>query len=151
MNIRRLGVGLILLSGWALHAQSAGDNKLIEKVKQQSVSSLDGTLPGEPLEKFIATQGGAGADLYWEVNDCAPLPGTKKQKDLVCVEVQAQLPDQRGFVVRIKVGSSKKAASETPEFYSADLITPGQTLQLKHLGELAPALAKTNRSQNAQQ
>jgi hypothetical protein len=67
------------------------------------------------------------------------------------VETQAQLPDGRGIVVRIKVGNSKKADLDKPEFYSTDLITPGETFQLKKLSDLPPALVKTHPQQNAQQ
>jgi hypothetical protein len=151
MRIVRFGLLWLLVAGVMLEAQNSSDTKTIDKVKQLSVASLDPSLPDQPLEKFLQTEAGANAEFYWEVNDCAPPPGVKKQKgSAVCVEAQAQLPDQRGIVVRIKVGNSKKSDSDKPEFYSADLITPGETLQLKKLGDLPAGLAKTNGQQNPQ-
>jgi hypothetical protein len=152
MRIVRFGLLGLLFAGVMLEAQSSSDTKMIDKVKQLSVASVDPSLPDQTLEKFLQTEAGANAEFYWEVNDCAPPPGVQKQKgSAVCVEAQAQLPDQRGIVVRIKVGSSKKSNSDKPEFYSADLITPGETLQLKKLSDLPAGLAKTNRPQNPEQ
>jgi len=151
MKTIRIGVCAVLFCSVLTDAQNSTD-KLIDKVKQLSVSSLDATLPDQTLEKFLQAEVGANAEFYWEVNDCAPPPGTKKQKDSPeCVETQAQLPDGRGLVVRIKVGNSKKADLDKPEFYSTDLITTRETLQLKKLSDLPPALVKTHPQQNAQQ
>jgi hypothetical protein len=151
MRAIRIGCCALLFGSILMHAQNAADNKTIDKVKQLSVASLDATLPDEPLEKFLQTEAGANAEFYWEVNDCAPPPGAKKQKDSpTCVETQVQLPDGRGIVVRIKVGNSKKANLDKPEFYSTDLITPGETFQLKKLSDLPPTLVKTHSPQNAE-
>lgn len=151
MKTIRIVLYAVLFCCVLAHAQSSSD-KLIDKVKQVSVSSLDPTLPDQTLEKFLQTEAGANAEFYWEVNDCAPPPGTKKQKDSPeCVETQAQLPDGRGLVVRIKVGNSKKADLDKPQFFSTDLITSAETFQLKKLSDLPPALVKTHPQQNAQQ
>src|SRR5215472_9200815 len=149
--MRKLHIGVwgLVLGSTLVAAQNSGDAKIIERVKQLSVASVDSSLPDQPLEQFLQSAAGPNAEFYWEVNDCAPPPGTKKPKDApVCVEAQAQMPDQRGMVVRIKVVSSKKSNAEKPEIYSADLITPGETLQLKKLSDIPPALAKANHPQN---
>lgn len=137
---------------WAQKNENdARDAKLIRQVKQLPASQLDSALPSMSLEKWLRVEAGADAEFQWEVNDCGEQTGTAEDRGRdfpMCVEVDARMKDQRTIVVSVTVGTFKKGAFGKPAVFYAQLNTPHQTIDIRHLSDLPIALMKTRGASN---
>jgi len=152
--MRKLSVITIYLVASAIcaHAQAGmtktQDAKLIADIKQMSVSELDPTLPRLGFEKWLRVEAGADPIFSWEVNDCGEQTGSvaDRGRDIpVCVEVDASMKDGRNITILVAVGTTKKVPAGRSRLYFSQLTTPGETIQIRKLGDLPAALVRTHR------
>lgn len=57
--------------------------KLISRVKNISVATLDQALPEAGFEQWLQTEAGADTRLEWEVNDCGEQTGSLRDRMLL--------------------------------------------------------------------
>lgn len=117
MGKQRIIVLVGLFTAVAAFAQTSQERKAISFAKAIPVSQLDKKLPDVPFERWLTMQAGAGAQMTWEVTDCGEQTGTTADngRDFpMCVEVNAQMRDQREIVVSIAVGSFKQGIFGKP-------------------------------------
>jgi hypothetical protein len=112
-----VGLWLVLLVGSSAVAQTSQERKAIAFAKAVPVSQLDSKLPPIPFERWLTSIAGAGAQMTWEVNDCGEQTGTTidNGRDFpICVEVNAEMRDNREIAVSINVGSFKQGVHGKP-------------------------------------
>ena len=126
---------------------AARDAKLIAAVKQVSIHKLDVTLPDLAFENWLQKQSGPQAKYHWEVNDCGEQTGSPDDTGPVplCVEVDSTLNDGREVV--IFVADDRPPQSKLPDWkiFFAQLTTPHERINLRHLSDLPDALVQTHR------
>jgi len=114
---QRIVVLVVLFTAVVAGAQTSQERKAIAFAKAIPVFQLDSKLSSIPFERWLTTVAGAGAQMTWEVNDCGEQTGTTvdNRRDFpMCVEVNAQMRDQREIVISIAVGSFKQGVHGKP-------------------------------------
>jgi hypothetical protein len=97
------------------------DERIIAYAKRIRVSSLDPTLPKQPIEIWLKSIVGSKAVLSWEVNDCGEQTGVAGDGSSVnpplCAEVDAKLTDGRKVGILIAVGTHKSGLKGKPNLF----------------------------------
>ena len=113
--------------------------------KRVPVSRLDASLPKQPFAEWFKKIVGPKAKIKWEVNDCGEQTGTAADigRDFPsCVQVEAELFDNRKVVVLIAVGTFRKGIWGRPTVFSAFIQHETTTRDAKKLGELSKMLSQ---------
>lgn len=125
------------------------DAALIARVQKLPVSQLDSTLPSLDFESWLKSHAGERATLEWEVNDCGEETGSPADRGReipLCVEADAHMKDGRSITFMIAVEHSKSNADTRPVFFFGQLVAQHETISLRRLSELLPALVRTQPS-----
>ena len=149
--MKLLAVVFVLLAAAAAERPNAArDAKLIAAVKQVSIHKLDDALPDLAFENWLQKESGPEAKYHWEVNDCGEQTGSPNETGPVplCVEVDSTLNDGREIVIFI--ADDRRPQSKVPDWkiFFAQLTTPHERINLRHLSDLPVALIKTHQLVN---
>lgn len=115
----RWAIAVALLASMLAPAQSRSPQqriKAINRAKKTLVSSLDGLLPNLTLEDFVLYETG-DPNTEWGIRQCED-----RTKDVICVESESALRDQR--LVRVTV-AVPNTVSLTVKLVSAKVIENG--------------------------
>jgi hypothetical protein len=148
MNKSLCGLALFLLLSGLASAQISSDDA-IDLLEEFPAAKLDSLLPKTPFLTWFKSVVGGSAKLQWEVNDCGEqtgVPMVDQQRDLpVCLEVSADLPDNRKVGVAVWVGTEKKGLTDTPAVYDIYLQLAGRFYHVKRLSDLPKSLRQYQR------
>lgn len=132
---------------------AANDERLTTLVKHVLVNTLDAALPSVRFYEWLRIEAGNGAEFNWEVNDCKANK-TPARHDVhrapTCVKVEGFLKDGREIVISLAIDTSRKDGALTKAeitqstVYSAQLITPAETINIQHISDFPAALIRTH-------
>jgi hypothetical protein len=120
------------------------DEKIIAYAKQIYVSSLDSTLPNQPIEMWLKYIVGPKGTISWEANDCGEqtgVAGDSSNDFPLCAEVVSKLADGRKIGIQIVVGTYKTGISGKPDVFYIYIDNYGEVKSPIQLREL-PSLVK---------
>jgi hypothetical protein len=137
-------MGVTVLLGAAVPSFSESrDKKAIARAKRIDVAILDTKLPNQRFADWFKNTVGAGARIFWEVNDCGEQTGSSADvgRDFpLCAQAEAQLSDGRKVVIRISVGTFIKGLWGTPRLYDCYIDNQGRLVTVKSLSALVDML-----------
>jgi len=143
MNKSLCGLALVVMLSGPAYAQISSDDA-IDLLQEYPAAKLDTLCPKIPFMTWFKSVVGGSAKLQWEVNDCGEqtgVPAVDQQRDLpVCLEVSADLPDNRKVGVAVWVGTEKKGLTDTPAVYDIYLQLAGQFYHIRRLSDLPKTL-----------
>ncbi len=134
MNSLILMALLLMISisskGQSKYQFTRAEKKIIDYAKGIDASKLDAKLPKQSLVAALEKALGRDTILMWEVNDCGEQSGYEadRRRDFpMCVGIDATLPVGRKVLVRIAVGTQKKAY-EANQYYITAGFNKGKNL-----------------------
>ncbi len=137
--------GTLLLVSVLANAQS-NEKRIIAYAKKIQVSSLDSTLPNQPIEVWLKSLIGSKAAISWEVNDCGEQTGVAGDSSIdfpICAEVISKLEDGQKVGIQIIVGTYKTGIKGKPEVFYIYLDNHGEVKSPIKLRELPSLVGKS--------
>jgi TonB family protein len=149
-------IAVTTMLGWLLYSNNQPQNPsvlekrlLFEKravadTRRTLASALDAELPRLYFADWFEQVVGPGTEVVWQLSECgdraeASLSATGDMR--ACVEANTILPDGRGVIVRIAVGTFKKGITGDPVFYFGVIEQEGELRLVRRLRDLQKQLS----------